>query len=172
MTDSIAELNQINHEEFVNALGSVFEQTPSIAYQVWYKRPFANVTDLHQQMLNVTNTMSQAEQLALIQAHPDLGSKVEMAEASVQEQSGVGLDQLTLAEFDRFQQLNQSYQAKFGFPFIIAVKNHTKASILEVFDRRLHNSSDVEIRQALAEIAQITWFRLLNLVEHLPSRSS
>jgi 2-oxo-4-hydroxy-4-carboxy-5-ureidoimidazoline decarboxylase len=168
MTDSIAELNQMNQEEFVNALGTVFEQTPIIAHQSWYKRPFTNITDLHQQMLNVINAMSQAEQLAFIQAHPDLGSKAEMSVASVQEQSGIGLDQLTLAEFDRFQQLNQSYQAKFGFLFVIAVKNHTKATILEAFDRRLHNSIDVEIQQALAEISQITWFRLLNLVEHLP----
>jgi len=101
----------------------------------------------------------------LIRAHPDLGSKAKMADASVQEQAGAGLDRLTPEEFDRFQTLNAAYQERFGFPFVIAVRNHTKESILEAFDRRLENPSDTEIDQALEEITQIAEFRLLDLVE-------
>jgi 2-oxo-4-hydroxy-4-carboxy-5-ureidoimidazoline decarboxylase len=162
---SIAQLNQMSQAEFVTALGSLFEETPMIAHQAWSQRPFADPADLHQRMLEVVNTLSPAEQIAFIQAHPDLGSKTKMADASVQEQAGLGLNQLTPEEYQLFQQLNQAYKAKFGFPFIVAVKNHTKASILRAFDRRLLNEPNVEIQQALAEIAQITQFRLHNLVE-------
>ena len=69
--------------------------------------------------------MNNKEQLALIKAHPDLGSKAKMAETSVQEQAGVGLDRLSEAEYQRFQSLNQAYKDKFDFPFIVAVKYHT-----------------------------------------------
>lgn len=166
MSYSIAQLNQMSQEEFVDALGAVFEDTPAIAQSAWHQRPFANVAELHQQMAVVVNALSLTEQLALIRAHPDLGSKAKMAEASVQEQVGVGLDRLTASEYDRFQTLNAAYKEKFGFPFIIAVKNHTKDSILEAFERRLNHTTETEIAQSLAEIAQIAEFRLFNLVSH------
>ncbi len=110
--------------------------------------------------------MSIDEQLALIRAHPDLGSKASMAEASVQEQAGLGLDRLTAQEYDYFQFLNQAYKDKFGFPFIIAVKNQTKASVLDAFERRLQNNIETEIAGAIAEINKIAWFRIQNLVEN------
>lgn len=160
----IAELNQMSQEAFVEVLGTVFENTPKIASQTWYQRPFTNITDLHQKMVEVVNAMSSDEQLALIRAHPDLGSKAKMAPVSVQEQAGVGLDRLTAEDYERFQSLNQAYKDKFGFPFIIAVKNHTKTSILEAFERRLLNSVEAEMQQAIAEISQIAYFRLLDLV--------
>jgi 2-oxo-4-hydroxy-4-carboxy-5-ureidoimidazoline decarboxylase len=87
-----------------------------------------------------------------------------MAEASVKEQVGVGLYQVSLEEYERFEFLNQSYKNKFGFPFIIAVKNHTKVSILEKFEQRLQNTLDIEKQQVLVEIAEIAKFRLMNLV--------
>jgi 2-oxo-4-hydroxy-4-carboxy-5-ureidoimidazoline decarboxylase len=162
--NAIAQLNQLSQPEFVAALGAVFEDTPAIAHQVWHQRPFKDVADLHQKMMAVVNAMTQTEQLRLIKAHPDLGSRTKMAEASVQEQSGVGLDRLTLEEYDQFQRLNQAYKDRFGFPFIIAVKQHTQQSILEAFDRRLHHSFEVEITQALVEIFEIARFRLTDLV--------
>ena len=165
MTYSIAALNQMSQAEFVAAVGAVFEDTPAIAAQAWAARPFATVTDLHQKLVAVMQQLHPAEQLALICAHPDLGSRLKMAEASVQEQAGLGLDRLSPEEFDRFQQLNQRYKAKFGFPFIIAVRNQTRASILEAFDRRLQNSTEVEQQQALTEISQIAHLRLLDLLD-------
>lgn len=164
MPYSIAQLNQMTQDEFVAALGAVFEDTPAIAQVAWNQRPFATTADLHQAMGAIVHQMTQAEQLALIRAHPDLGSKAKMAEASVQEQSSVGLDRLTPAEYDRFHTANEAYKAKFGFPFIIAVKQHTKDSILDAFDRRLHHSPEAEIAQALTEITQIARFRLEALI--------
>lgn len=164
MSYSIAQLNQMTQDEFAVALGAVFEETPAIAHHAWENRPFADVTDLHQRMVDVVKAMRREEQLALIRAHPDLGSNAKMAEASVKEQAGAGLDQLTPPEYERFQVLNRRYQEKFDFPFIVAVKNHTKDSILETFDRRLENTVDQELEQALTEIFQITQFRLLAMV--------
>lgn len=161
---AIAQINQMTQNEFVAALGAVIEETPAIAREAWSQRPFTDVTDLHQAMVDVVSGMTQMERLALIRAHPDLGSKAKMADASVQEQAGAGLDHLTPEEYDCFHTLNQAYKAKFGFPFIIAVKKHTKASILDAFDRRLHNTPEVEATQALTEIMQIAQFRLAVLV--------
>ena len=162
---SIEELNQISETEFVQRLGAVFEETPAIAQRVWGDRPFRDVVDLHQKMAAVVKNMPWALQLALIQAHPDLGSRVKMAAVSVQEQAGVGLNQLTLDEYERFQRLNAAYREKFGFPFVMAVKGRTKASILEAFEDRLEHSKDLEIQQALSEIVQIAHFRLGDLID-------
>ncbi|MBW4474380.1 MAG: 2-oxo-4-hydroxy-4-carboxy-5-ureidoimidazoline decarboxylase [Stenomitos rutilans HA7619-LM2] len=164
MPYSIAQLNQMSQDEFVAALGAVFEDTPTIARKTWKQRPFKTLTDLHQAMVAAVQHMTPAEQLALIRAHPDLGSKAKMADASVQEQASVGLDRLTPAEYDRFHTANEAYKAKFDFPFIIAVKKHTKTSILDAFDRRLHHTPEAEVTQALTEITQIAQFRLEALV--------
>jgi 2-oxo-4-hydroxy-4-carboxy-5-ureidoimidazoline decarboxylase len=156
----------MSQSEFTEALGSIFEHTPEIAGEAWRSRPFADVQSLHQAMAVIVLKMSDAEQLKLICAHPDLGSKFKMAEASVQEQSTVGLDQLSAAEYDRFQNLNQAYKEKFSFPFIIAVRNHTKDSILAAFEQRLQNNLEVEKNQAITEIIEIARWRLILAVKN------
>lgn len=165
MPYSIAELNQMSQDAFVAALGAVFEDTPTIAHTAWQSRPFSNLADLSQKMISVVKAMSPEAQLRLICAHPDLGSKAKMADASVREQAGAGLNQLSPAEFEQFHTLNQRYRETFGFPFIIAVKNHTKSSILAAFEQRLQHDVMTERQQALTEIAQIARFRLENLVD-------
>ena len=162
---SIAQLNQMSQADFKAALGEIWEATPEIAQQAWHKKPFANVEGLYLAMLAIVDNMSNEEQLTLIKAHPDLGSKAKMAEASVQEQAGVGLDRLSASEYQRFQSLNQAYKDKFGFPFIVAVKYHTKESILEVFETRLKNNQEEEKQQALVEISKIAKLRLEALIE-------
>lgn len=165
MSKAIAQLNQMSQEEFVSILGTLFEHTPEIAQQAWNYRPFKDAIALYQKMIDVVEMMSKDERIALIRAHPDLGSQAKMAEASVQEQAGLGLNKLDSQEYERFQLLNQAYKDKFCFPFIIAVKNQTKVSVLEAFERRLPNNIETEIASAISEIEQIAWFRLLNLVE-------
>jgi 2-oxo-4-hydroxy-4-carboxy-5-ureidoimidazoline decarboxylase len=156
----------MSQSEFTEAFGSIFEHTPEIAAEAWRSRPFADVQSLHQAMAVIVLKMSDAEQLKLICAHPDLGSKFKMAEASVQEQSTVGLAQLSAAEYDHFQNLNQAYKEKFSFPFIIAVRNHTKDSILAAFEQRLQNNLEVEKNQAIAEIIEIARWRLILAVKN------
>lgn len=165
MRHSISAINQMNQAEFVALLGAVFEETPEIARRAWCNRPFETISDLHQKMIAVVNTMSLTDQLVLIQAHPDLGSRAEMADASIQEQAGAGLNQLSPADYERLQSLNAAYKDKFGFPFILAVKGHTKESILAAFETRLENDKNDETQQALKEIFQIARFRLNDLLD-------
>ncbi len=165
----LIQIDRMDRSQFVQALGEIFEHTPTVAAQAWYHRPFSSIEDLHQKMMAVVMGFDREQKLALARAHPDLGSKVKMAPASVQEQAGVGLDRLTPDEHARFQQLNQAYLAKFDFPFIIAVKNHTKQSVLAAFDRRLQNSADAELATAIEEISQIARFRLLAIIERVES---
>lgn len=161
---SIDVVNQLDREQFVDLLGAIFEGTPEIAAIAWLQRPFTSLLALYQAMLQVMRSLSSEQQLALIRAHPDLGTKAKMASDSVQEQASVGLDRLSSEEFARLQSLNQAYQTKFGFPFIIAVKHHTKASILQAFEQRLQHDQATERTTALAEIAEIARLRLASLV--------
>jgi len=164
MSYSLDTVNQMSQAEFVTAFGAIFEETPSVAKQAWENRPFDSVEELHRAMVDVVKADTEISQLALIKAHPDLGSRATMAEASVQEQAGAGLGQMSEQEYTRFQQLNSAYKRKFEFPFILAVKGHTVASILQAFEDRLKNSANSEREQALAEIFQIARFRLEDAV--------
>ncbi len=92
---TITQLNQMPQEEFPATLGEIWEETQEIALQAWLSKPFNNLEDLYQSMIAIVDRLSEIEQLALIKAHRDLGSKTKMAEASVKEQAGVGLDPLS-----------------------------------------------------------------------------
>lgn len=160
MPYTLDQLNAMTEAEFVAAIGSTFEDTPTIAAQVWPQRPFASVADLHQRMVNIVQAMAKEDQLTLINAHPDLGTRVAMAEASVAEQTKAGLTNLSSEEYQQFQTLNQQYKNRFGFPFILAVAGHSKTSILENFAHRLRNSTEAELAIALQEIQKIAHLRL------------
>lgn len=164
MTYSLTNLNQMSQEAFVDSLGTIFEHTPEIPLQVWHQRPFKTVEDLHGKMASVVNNLPQQAKTMLVFAHPDLGSRVQMTNESTQEQAGAGLNQLTPAEYLQFKALNQTYRDKFGFPFIIAVKKQTKESILAAFAVRLQNTIEEEFQQAIAEVVDIAWFRLIETV--------
>ncbi|MEB3290760.1 MAG: 2-oxo-4-hydroxy-4-carboxy-5-ureidoimidazoline decarboxylase [Leptolyngbya sp.] len=165
MTYTLAHLNQMTEADFIQAIGPAFEDTPQIAAQVWPQRPFASVAELHRKMVALVRALPEAEQLTLINAHPDLGTRVAMAEASVAEQNQAGLTQLSAAEYERFQSLNQRYRERFGFPFILAVAGHTKASILENFTQRLENDLATEKATALRQIETIAQLRLESWIQ-------
>jgi len=161
---NITDINAMDAKAFTQALGGVFEHSPWIAKRAFAKRPFASPEDLHASMVDVVKSASAQEQLDLILAHPDLAGKAakagEMTDHSVNEQASVGLDQLSEAEYQKFHELNTSYRDKFGFPFIIAVMDNTKDSILEAFVDRLNNDKDIEKATALENILRITEIRL------------
>jgi 2-oxo-4-hydroxy-4-carboxy-5-ureidoimidazoline decarboxylase len=161
---TIGQLNQMSQGAFTEVLGEIWEETPEIAQEAWLSKPFADLEALYHAMVIVVSNMKEVEQLALIKAHPDLGSKTKMAQASVQEQAGVRLDRLSEPEYQRFQSLNQAYKDKFDFPFIIAVKNQTKESILQAFENRLRNNPEQEKQHVLAEISKIARLRLESLL--------
>jgi 2-oxo-4-hydroxy-4-carboxy-5-ureidoimidazoline decarboxylase len=161
-------LNAMPREAFVSALGDVFEHAPWVADGVADKRPFATVSALHAAMLEVVKASPADRQLLFVKGHPELGSKVARADLtrdSQAEQGSLGLDRLSDAEFARFQKFNTDYRSRFGFPFIIAVRRHTRDSILANFERRLANSAGQELATAVAEIGRITALRLAAKVD-------
>lgn len=162
---TISALNSMSQDDFVTALGWICEESPWVAQRAWQKRPFTNIKLLHQSMVDVVREASNVEQITLICKHPDLATRTKMTESSVKEQAGVGLDRLTPEEYTQFNALNQAYKTKFNFPFIVAVRNHTKESILAAFAQRLDNTKEVEFQTVLAEIEKIAWFRLQEVVE-------
>ena len=115
-------------------------------------------------MAAVVDAAPREAKLALIRAHPELASRTKMADASVKEQAGAGLDQCSPEEFEAFQRLNGQYNARFGFPFIFAVKGATRADILRAFEVRLSNDPETEFETAIAQIHRIAGFRLADLI--------
>ncbi len=150
--------------DFVAVLGDTFENSPWVAGKAYAERPFSSLDELHRAMCEVVAAADPDAQLALIRAHPDLAGKAalagELTAASSSEQAGAGLGDLTAAEYARFHALNDAYRARFGFPFVLAVKGHTKTSILAAFETRLTHDPDAERGAALAEIYRIARFRL------------
>ncbi len=160
----LATLNAFPETNFVTTLAGVFERSPWVAAGAYSARPFGSLDELHGAMCRVVETADTENQLELIRAHPDLAGKAALAgaltAASRGEQAGAGLDRLTEAEYRRFHALNSAYKAHFGFPFILAVKGHTKTSILDAFEVRLSNSAEAEREEALGQIFKIARFRL------------
>jgi OHCU decarboxylase len=165
---TLAEINHLDQNSFVAALGALFEHSPWIAAHAWHARPFPSIDKLHAALCRAMYNAPAAQQLNLIQAHPDLAGKLalagELTPASIREQSSIGLDRLPPQEFATFTQLNQEYRGKFGFPFVVCVREHTKDSILANFAARLQHTREEEIRTALGEIAKIAHLRLFDLV--------
>jgi 2-oxo-4-hydroxy-4-carboxy-5-ureidoimidazoline decarboxylase len=165
---SLAELNACSGADFVAALANVFEYSPWIAEQAAANRPFAGVTPLFEAMRTAVERASPELRLALIKAHPDLANKTQRAAGltadSNAEQNSVGLDRLSDAEYEAFERVNNAYRAKFGFPYIVCVRRHTRDSILRDFERRLPNDAGTEVATSIAEICRIAALRLDQLV--------
>ncbi len=164
MTTTIAELNALDREAFVAAVGWVFEHSPWVAERAWAHRPFAGVDVLHEQMTLTVSLASRDEQLALLRAHPDLGARARMSDASSGEQASVGLDRLSRHDFERLQRLNTAYREKFQFPFLYAVKGSTPAQILDALEQRLPRDVEDEFAEALRQVSRIARFRLESMV--------
>jgi 2-oxo-4-hydroxy-4-carboxy-5-ureidoimidazoline decarboxylase len=162
-------LNAMDPQDFVAALGEAFEHAPWVAQAAAASRPYPTVAALHDAMVAVVRAAPAERQLGFIGGHPELGSRVgqavELTDASKSEQGSLGLDSLSAAEFDAFSRLNRDYRDKFGIPFIICVRRHTRDSILRNFERRLGNDPVAERAQALTEIGLITRLRLNALVD-------
>ena len=157
----------LSHTEFLARFGPVYEDSPWVAEGVWPAVEDGGLDDpaaLAAAMRAEVDAAPREMQLALIRAHPELASRTRMAQASVKEQAGAGLDQCSPAEFEAFQRLNAAYSARFGFPFIVAVKGLSRADILAAFEARLANDPDAEFASAIAQIHRIAGFRLADLI--------
>lgn len=165
---SLSDLNASSKDDFVAALANIFEHSPWIAERASSKRPFAGVKELFDAMKQTIGQAQGELRLALIKAHPDLADKTQRAAGltaeSNAEQNSAGLDRLSDAEYRAFERVNNAYRAKFGFPYIVCVRRHTKDSILRDFERRLPNNAASEMQKSIEEICRIAALRLDQLV--------
>ena len=165
---SLAALNAMDQQEFVAAVGATFEHSPWVAEQAWAQRPFASADALHAAMLGVVRHAPQAVQIGFLCAHPELAGREARAGTmtldSVHEQRSAGLDALSADEMAEMKRLNAEYRRRHGFPFIIAVRRHTKEQIFAELRRRVAQPSGSEFAEALQQIGFITRLRLRALL--------
>src|SRR5262252_6868620 len=157
---TLDQVNSMAQDQFAATLGWIFEDSPWVAERAWARRPFASPEALQQAMIDVVRQASEPEQLALLRAHPDLGTRARVSDASTGEQRGAGLDRLDEAEYERLQHLNGEYRRRFGFPFLFAVKGSTKEDVLTALEARVRRSRDEELAEALRQVYRIAGFRL------------
>jgi len=161
---TLSQLNDSTQSAFTATLGLIFEHSPWVAEDAWASRPFADVGALHTAMCAVLARAPLEAKLALIRAHPELAGKAairgQLTDASSREQSGAGLNQCSPEEFAALTRLNDDYRERFGFPFILAVRGHTRASIIANMAARVGNDRALEIAECLVQIEHIARFRL------------
>ena len=171
---SLSDLNASSPAHFVEQLHGVYELSPWIAQRAASRRPFASVTALKTALQQVLAQASPEEQLGLIRAHPELAGKAAIAgqltAESTREQARSGLHLCSAEEFATLQRLNADYKAKFGFPFILAVKGPTgqgltRQDIIATFTRRLKNRRADELAESLRQIKRIAELRLNDLLD-------
>jgi 2-oxo-4-hydroxy-4-carboxy-5-ureidoimidazoline decarboxylase len=164
----LSDLNVCSKDDFVAALANVFEHSPWVAEQAAALRPFAGAGQLLAGMTAALERAPEELRIALIRAHPDLANKTQRAAGltaeSHAEQNSAGLDRLSDAEFIAFERVNNAYRAKFGFPYVVCVRRHTRDSILRDFERRLPNDVKAEVQTSIEEICRIAALRLDQLV--------
>lgn len=154
--------------QFVRRYGGIYEHSPWVAEAAaQLVDDSADVDVIARVMADCVDNASRARQLELIRAHPDLAGKAavagELTDDSESEQASAGLDRCTPEEYARFQALNTAYRRKFGFPFVMAVRNCSREQILAAFESRLENDYDGEFENALLEIHRIARMRLVAL---------
>ena len=154
-----------SESSFVDRFGGIYEHSPWVAEDA--AAIIDDSSDLEQiasVMADCVDNASRDRQLRLIRAHPDLAGKAQIAGEltadSTSEQASAGLNQCSAEEYEQFQSLNRAYHEKFGFPFVMAVRNSSRQEILAAFESRLGNEPDLEFETALAEIHKIARLRL------------
>ncbi len=161
----------MTRNQFVARFGSIFEHSPWIAeraHDAGLGPDQDTASGLHAAMVRVFRAASEDARLGVLRAHPDLAGKLASAKRltaeSTGEQASAGLDALTDDERARFTALNDAYQARFGFPFILAVKGRSKGQILENFEARVDNDRDTEFATACAQVERIAGLRLADIL--------
>jgi len=164
--------SRMERADFVARFGGVFEHSPWIAeraFDLELGPAHDTAIGVHSALARCFRAASDDARLGVLTAHPDLAGKLAAAKRltpeSTAEQAGAGLNALTDDERARFTELNDAYVAKFGFPFIIAVRDHDKAGILAAFETRLGNDRETEFAAACAQVERIALLRLRSMLE-------
>ena len=163
--DSIDSFNKLNKSEFLSIFGNVFEKTEWIAEKCYDSKPYNNVQELVNKMMEVFENSIKEKHLKILNSHPDLAVKKKLTKESENEQANANLNQCTNEEFEEFNKLNEKYKKKFGFPFIIAVKGKNKNEILNIFRQRITNNINLEFEEAKKQVKKIATFRLSEIIK-------
>jgi 2-oxo-4-hydroxy-4-carboxy-5-ureidoimidazoline decarboxylase len=158
--------SNLSRDAFIARFGPVYEASPWVAEAVWPAAARGRLDApeaLAQAMREAVNDAPRERRLALIRAHPQLAVAGPMAEASVREQKGAGLDRCSPEELAAFRRLNAAYFARFGHPFIISVAGLSRGDILAAFAVRLENDADTEFATAIEQVHRIAGFRIAAL---------
>lgn len=165
---SISTLNALDQPGFITCLADIYEHSPWVAECASRQRPYTDIASLAAAMQSCVLSADRAAQLTLIRAHPELAGKLAISggltAASRSEQTAAGLNNCTPEEFTMLSTLNQAYQIKFDFPFIVAVRGMKHADIISAMKQRITNTQEQEINAALQEIGQIAQFRLNDML--------
>ncbi|MDA9354568.1 allantoinase PuuE [Amylibacter sp.] len=163
--------SKMNRENFIDLYGGIFEHSAWIADNAYdYELSYAHdtATGLHNALCRAFRSAPKELRLKVLRSHPDLAGKLAQAKRltseSTSEQASAGMDSLTDNERKIFTQLNLTYVKKHGFPFIIAVRDHNKASILSTFKTRINNDGDTEFLEACKQVERIAEFRLMDIL--------
>ena len=159
----INKINNLSQIKFNEIFANIFEKTKWIAERLYNQKPFNSFEDLCSKILEIFKTTSKENQLKIIRAHPDLADKTKISLLNIDsrtEQNRAGLNQCSEKEFREFKNLNNEYKKKFGFPFILAVGNKNKTEILNKFKKRILNSADDELKEAISQVCRIANLRL------------
>ena len=163
--DSIDTFNKLNKSEFLSTFGNVFERTEWIAEKCYDSKPYNNVQELVNKMMEVFENSIKEKHLEILNSHPDLAVKKKLTKESENEQANANLNQCTNEEYEEFNKLNEKYKKKFGFPFIIAVKGKNKNEILNSFRQRITNNINSEFEEAKKQVKKIASFRLSEIIK-------
>ena len=161
----INKINKLPESEFIKVFANIFENARWIAEELYKQKPFGDFNELSSKMMNIFEISSKEKKLKILNDHPDLGNKTKISsltQDSLKEQKTVGLDQCTSEEFNEFKKLNDAYK-KFGFPFILAVKDKSKIEILNNFRTRINSNPQIEFEEAIRQVKKIASLRLEDL---------
>lgn len=166
----ISEVNQLLDQDFVEVFKNVVELYPKAAQSVVLQRPFANLNELIVAFNNFLENLQVSEKVFILQSHPDLAGKLlfenKLSADSASEQAGAGLDKLSDEQKNHLVKLNGEYSEKFGFPFVICVRQNNKIErILEGLNQRLPNGRDEEIINGINQVKKICQLRIESIVE-------
>ena len=193
MLTTISELNSLNFEDFISKIGNVVEHCPVLAAALWKYRPFLSLEDLMNKMKEIIQSLPLSGtyqvkyihtihlksntwinfylvQEGILRVHPDLAGRLatngQLTKESSSEQSQANLNQLTPEEKATLAHLNDNYKSKFGFPFVICARLNKKEAIMVGLQRRLNHSSDIEVKNGIAEVLKICELRLKDIVKN------
>jgi OHCU decarboxylase len=160
----IKDINLLTKKEFLSLFGNIFEKSDWIAIKAFELKPFKNAKDLSDKMIDIYEKSSKEKIIEIFNLHPKLAIEKKLTSFSSKEQIGAKLNTCTEEELVEFKNLNEQYQTKFAFPFIIAVKGKSKNDILNSFRKRVENNFNDEFEEAKQQVKKIASLRLIEIL--------